>query len=176
MWKCRASYGARCCSLHDSFITAAAFENKVLYMRFEGGIILLPGTWVNPSKNRSYRSDAALVAATTDDRRVSIPQDAIDVLIHGENRIFGKTVGHYQKEISIDALTADIRKNPGKYQITDVYSSEDGGKMFFRGVIHAAGKKVPFCKLDCEFEMTIQMKSGAPMRYFWNELNRERPV
>ncbi len=176
MWKCRTSYGNRCCSLHDSYITAAAFENKVLYMRFEGGIILLPKTWFNPSKERSYRSDAALVALTTEDGRVSIPQDAVNVRIYGENRLFGKVVGHYRKEISIDALTADIRKNPGKYEMIDVYSSEDGEQMFFRGAIHAKGKKALFCQSDCEFEMSVQMKSGAPMRYFWNELNRNQPV
>ena len=176
MWKCRTSYGNHCCSLHDSYITDAAFENKVLYMRFEGGIVLLPKTWVNPSKSRSYRSDAALVAITTEDSRVSIPQDAVDVRIYGENRLFGKNVGCYRKNISVDALTADIHKNPDKYRIVDVYSSEDGGKMFFRGMIHEKERKSPFYQQDCEFAMTVQLKNGASMRYFWNELNRNQPV
>ena len=176
MWKCRTSYGNRCCGLQDSCITDAAFENKVLYMRFEGGIILLPKTWVNPSKSRSYRSDAALVAITTEDSRVSIPQDAVEVLIYGEKRLFGKNVGCYRKKVSIDVLTADIHKNPDKYKIVDVYSSEDGERMFFRGTIHEKKKKALLCQADCEFEMTVQMKSGASMRFFWNELDRNKPV
>ena len=145
-------------------------------MRFEGGIILLQRTWVNPSKSRSYRSDAALVALTTEDSRVSIPQDAVSVLIYGENRLMGKNVGCYRKKISIDVLTADIHKNPDKYEIVDVYSSEDGGQMFFRGVIHAKKKKALLRQEDCEFEMTVTMKEGAPMRFFWNELDRNKPV
>ncbi len=172
MWKCRSSYGDKCCSLHDSIISKAAFENKVLYMRFEDGIVLLPATWANPFKDKCYRSDSALIAITVEDKRVSIPQDAIRVLIRGSKYLFGKALGRYEKQISIDELIEDIEGNPEKYEIMDVYSSEDGGKLLLCGVIHAnAGLSA-----DDEFEMIIHQKMGAQMRFFWNELELEKPL
>lgn len=176
MWKCRSSYGDECCSLRDSFITEAAFENKVLYMRFEDGFVLLPETWANPFKGKSYRSDASLVAIPVDDRRVSIPQDAIQIIIHGINYLFGKAVGLYAKEITVEQLLADIGVYHDKYEIMNVYLSEDGKKLLFQGAVHAERSGILFSKEDVEFEFTVLLREGAQMRYFWNELDMKKPV
>ncbi len=176
MWKCRSSYGDKCCSLCESRITEAAFENKVLYMRFDNGFVLRHKTWANPFKDKAYRSDASLVAMTVDDRQVSIPQDAIQVVIHGKSWLFGKEIGQYAESVSIDLLLESIKAYPEQYEILDVYSSENGTKMLFQGIIHDVWSGGLISKQDTEFEIAVQLREGTQMRYFWNELDMKKPV
>ena len=176
MWKYTAEYGERCCSLHDSRITAAQLKDGVLTLYFEEGIMLLPNTRSNDSADTVYRSTAAAVEIDLYDDERHIPQPA-EAEIKGGMFLLGRYIGDYSRWISVQALIDDINAHPGKYETLYVYASEgDDWEMLIRGAVHDEWKQRIFRKTDRDFELQIFKKSGTKMRYCWNELNKDWEV
>lgn len=173
MWKYTSEYGEQCCSLHDSYVTSAQIKDEVLTLRFDDGIMLLPNTRANQSKDTVYRSTAAAVEIDLHDNEL-YPAEAE---IKGTMFLLGRYIGDHSRWISLPELLNDINVHPDKYETLYVYASEgDDWTMLIQGVVHEEWKRRIFRKTDCSFELLVFKKPGTKMRYCWNELNPDHPV
>lgn len=114
-------------TLHDCVITGIAVDGKLLELRFDGGVRLIPGTDVNPTDECQATGPAVM-------RIRSVEPGEDSVILQRELRLFGRTILSLWKEVSVAQMAQYIRRQPLEV-ITVLY---DGIGMMLDGWAKAA--------------------------------------